>query len=211
VDEWSDLERAAAAMRRLNRAVARFDASDADLDEVARVAAELAQRLEAQPARYKKMVFPAVPIDAGGAAERVRSDGGHETTGDLEFDPFSVGGGRLSPASVGLQLRRDGAAAVAARCVVDGMFQGPPGRVHGGVVALIFDELMAMVVRLTGRRAFTVRLQVHLRAPAPIDAELSFRAWQHEIDGRKIVIHAEGHSADGLFAEADALFIQVPH
>ena len=73
------------------------------------------------------------------------------------------------------------------------------------------NHMLAMVSRVNGRRALTVRLQVHLRAAAPIETELTFRAWEHEVDGRKVVVHAEGRSADGLFVEADALFIQIPH
>ncbi len=211
MDDWSALEQAAAAMRRLNRAVAWSDAPDVDLHEVARLATELSRRLETWPVRHKETVLPTASTVGGPAADHVHADGATDASGDLEFDPFSVGGGRLSPASIGLEFRRDGAAAVTARCRVDGMFQGPPGRVHGGVIALILDELMAMVVRATGRRAFTARLQVHLRAPAPIDVELRFRAWEHQVDGRKVVIHAEGRSDEGLFVEADALFIEVPH
>jgi acyl-coenzyme A thioesterase PaaI-like protein len=90
------------------------------------------------------------------------------------------------------------------------MFQGPPGRAHGGTVALIIDELMGMVNRVAGRRAFTARLQVHLRAPAPVDVELTFRAWEHEVDGRKVTIRAEGRLDETLIVEADALFIEIP-
>jgi acyl-coenzyme A thioesterase PaaI-like protein len=127
----------------------------------------------------------------------------------LEFDPFSAGGGRLHPSSIGIDFTRGVGTSVTARCTVDGMFQGPPGRVHGGVVALIVDELMGMVIRVGERRAFTARLQVHLRAPAPVEVALTFRAWEHDVDGRKIVLRAEGHANGVLIVEADALFIEV--
>jgi acyl-coenzyme A thioesterase PaaI-like protein len=202
--DWLALEQAAIAMRRLNRAVATFEVPDEELQEVARVAIELSQRLEAGDVRRKEQEFATLPFFAppGERPPPVEGD-------LLEFDPFSLGGGRLHPSSIGIEFRRDGPAAVTARCTVHGMFQGPPGRAHGGTVALIVDELMGMVNRVAGRRAFTARLQVHLRAPAPVDVELTFRAWEHEVDGRKVTIRAEGRHNETLIVEADALFVEL--
>ncbi|MFT3855651.1 MAG: PaaI family thioesterase [Ilumatobacteraceae bacterium] len=76
-----------------------------------------------------------------------------------------------------MDIRRDGDASVVATVRVDPMFQGPPGRVHGGIVAMLIDELMGAVNRMLGRRAFTARLAVDFRAAAPIDTELTLRAW----------------------------------
>jgi hypothetical protein len=154
--DWLALEQAAAAMRRLNRAVATFDAPDAELRELARVATELSQRLEAGDVRQKEQDLATLPFFVSlGESSRTTAVG--ET---IEFDPFSLGGGRLHPSSIGIEFRRDGTASVTARCTVHGMFQGPPGRAHGGTVALIIDELMGVVNRVAGRR-FTARLQVH--------------------------------------------------
>jgi acyl-coenzyme A thioesterase PaaI-like protein len=203
--DWLALEEASAAMRRLNRAVATFEVPDEEWREVARVAGELALRLEAGRVRQKEDDLMTLPFFAA-LGEGPPSTAEGDT---LEFDPFSLGGGRLHPSSIGIEFRRDGRASVSARCTVHGMFQGPPGRAHGGTVALIVDELMGVVNRVAGRRAFTARLQIHLRAPAPVDVELTFRAWEHEVDGRKVVIRAEGRSDETLIVEADALFIEV--
>jgi acyl-coenzyme A thioesterase PaaI-like protein len=201
--DWSTLEQVAAAMRRLNRAVATFELPDAELHEIAEAVTELSRRVEGGELRDKQRDHETLPSGASGddrAALTTRGD-------ELEFDPLSLGGGRLHPASVGIDFRRDGPTSVIARCTVHGMFQGPPGRVHGGVVALIIDELMGTVNRIAARRAFTARLQIHLRAAAPVDVELTFRAWEHEVDGRKIFVRAEGRHGDTLIVEADALFI----
>ncbi|MET0325918.1 MAG: PaaI family thioesterase [Ilumatobacteraceae bacterium] len=125
----------------------------------------------------------------------------------VEFDPFSGGGGRLHPASVGIDVRRDGDTAVVAVLRVDPMFQGPPGRVHGGVLATVIDELMGTVNRLIGQRAYTARLAIDYRAPAPIDTELTFRAWLHDRQGRKLTMRAEGRADADVVVEAEALFI----
>ena len=72
---------------------------------------------------------------------------------------------------------------------------------------MVIDELMGAVNRVLGRRAFTARLALDFRAPAPIDVDLNFRAWLHDLNDRKITIRAEGRIEDGVFVEAEALFI----
>lgn len=52
--------------------------------------------------------------------------------------------------------------------------QGPPGIVHGGLVATIADELAAWtVVVLRGRMGFTAAFDGRLRGPLRIDTELT--------------------------------------
>jgi acyl-coenzyme A thioesterase PaaI-like protein len=203
--DWLALEEATAALRRLNRAVTTFDVPDDELRDLARVASELSQRLEAGEVRQKEQDMLTLPFFvAAGECPPASAEGD-----TLEFDPFSLGGGRLHPSSIGIDFTREAGPCVTARCTVPGMYQGPPGRVHGGVVAVIVDELMGTVVRVSERRAFTARLQVQFRAPAPVDVQLTFRAWVQDVDGRKITIQAEGHAGDVLVVEADALFIEV--
>ena len=91
------------------------------------------------------------------------------------------------------------------------MFQGPPGRVHGGIVAIVIDELMGTVNRMLGQRAYTARLAIDFRNPAPIDTELTFRAWLHDQQGRKITMRAEGRAGGDVFVEADGLFVVPRH
>jgi acyl-coenzyme A thioesterase PaaI-like protein len=204
VKDWSALEEAAAAMRRLNRAVANFEADDGDWREVAARVTELAERLETGDVRSKDEAVLTLPDFVTANEGRPLPVAVGEA---VEFDPFSIGSGRLHPSSVGMELRRDGDASVSGVVHVDPMFQGPPGRVHGGVVALLMDELMSMVNRIVGRRAYTARLAVDLRAPAPIGTDLTFRARLHDVTGRKITIRADGRSPAGVFAEAEALFV----
>jgi acyl-coenzyme A thioesterase PaaI-like protein len=202
VTDWSARADAARALRRLNRAFAGFEVDGDVLRELADQAEELAAVLEAGPRRDKEADTTALADGHPAAAAAVVGE-------RVEFDPFSACGGRVHPSSVGLELFRDGDAAVSARTTVDPMFQGPPGRVHGGVVAMIADEVMGMVNRVVGQRAFTARLTVNLRAPAPTGEALEFRARQRERTGRKILIDVEGRSEAGVFVDGEALFIAV--
>ncbi|MFM7537594.1 MAG: PaaI family thioesterase [Acidimicrobiales bacterium] len=202
-DEWAAMAEAAAALRRVNRAFAGRLASDDELRSLAAAADALAARLESGAPRSKELTMgTALGIAPGSVAPPATPVGD-----ELEFDPLGAGGGRLHPASVGFLLVRDTETSVRCTTVVDGMFQGPPDRVHGGIVALLFDEVMSAVNRAMGTRAFTARLTLNLRAPAPVGSEITIRAWQQAVEGRKITICAEGHGIDGRFADADGLFI----
>lgn len=204
MSEWAALEEAAGALRRLNRAVAARDLDDDELGEIARVVGRLADGVAVRPWRDKGEDMDTLVDLAAAMAGRPLPVAVGES---LEFDPFSAGGGRLHPSAVGMDVRRDGESAVVADVRVDRMFQGPAGRVHGGILAVIIDELMGTVNRMIGQRAFTARLTVDFRAPAPIDTELTFRAWLHDQQGRKITMRAEGDAGDGAFVEAEALFV----
>jgi acyl-coenzyme A thioesterase PaaI-like protein len=199
VTDWSAYADAAQALRRLNRAFSGFGVGDDELRDVTSQAHKLAELLEAGQPRNKE-------DDALGL--NANYDASAAAVGDrLEFDPFSAGGGRFHPCSVGLDIRREGFSSVTATTIVDPMFQGPPGRVHGGVVALIVDEVMASVNRVMGQRAFTANLSLNLRAGAPTATPLVFRAWLRERRGRKIMIDVEGRSEAGVFVDGEALFI----
>jgi len=197
--DWAAYADAAQALRRLNRAFSGFVVGADELRDVTSAAHKLADLLEAGQPRSKE--DDALRLNAA-------YDASATAVGEqLEFDPFSVGGGRFHPCSIGFELRREGDSSVTATTIVDPMFQGPPGRVHGGVVALIVDEVMASVNRVMGQRAFTAKLSLNLRAAAPTGTPLLFRAWLRERRGRKIMIDVEGRTDAGVFVDGEALFI----
>ena len=88
-------------------------------------------------------------------------------------------------------------------------FEGPHGAVHGGVVALLFDQILGHHNVAIGTRGMTGRLDVRYRQPTPIDAELSFEARTVRTGHRYALVRGDlGHegvitaSAQGLFARA---------
>jgi acyl-coenzyme A thioesterase PaaI-like protein len=200
VTDWSARADAALALRRLNRAFAGFEVGSDVLAELTRRAGEMADTLEAGERRDKEADNWALHGEDGAPPVAAVGEA-------MEFDPFSAAGGRFHPSSIGLDIRRDGETSIFATAIIDPMFQGPPGRVHGGVIALIADEVMGCVNRASGQRAFTARLTVNLRAPAPTGETLEFRAWQRERRGRKILIDVEGRSPAGVFVDGEALFV----
>ncbi len=129
--------------------------------------------------------------------------------GQIEFDMASPIGGIANPCSVGASYFRDGDQVIG-RVAVGRCFEGPPERVHGGIICAIFDEVMGSVFRATGTAsAFTGELSVRFEAPAPILVDLEFRARLVGEAGRKRFLEGEAYSADGKFASATATFIEM--
>lgn len=88
-------------------------------------------------------------------------------------------------------------------------FEGAPGRVHGGIVAAVFDDLLGSAMAEARSPGFTGRLTVHYRAPVPIERVVRFRAWRGAHEGRKLHVHADVRLDDRVLASADALMILV--
>lgn len=94
-------------------------------------------------------------------------------------------------------------------CLEDA-YQGPPGCVHGGYLAAMFDSLLGVLpYRLTGQRgAFTGRLTVRYRSLTPLNAELVLTGRLTAVRSRRVTAAGQCH-ADGLLtAEAEALFVR---
>lgn len=61
-------------------------------------------------------------------------------------------------------------------------FTGPPGFVHGGITAMIADQLVALAPLAIGIRPITRALHVRYRRPVPLHEELELVAECVEID-----------------------------
>ena len=131
-------------------------------------------------------------------------------TGDVRaFRDSSIVSGPVNPLAPPVELRMTEEGAIGTGTL--GIpYEGPPGHVHGGVTAMIFDELLGMVQSRAGNPGMTGRLTVHYRRPAPLYVELTFRGALERVEGRKIFTRGTLHAGDDLCAEAEGLFISVP-
>lgn len=87
-------------------------------------------------------------------------------------------------------------------------YQGPPGCVHGGIVALLFDEMLGLANAAAGSVGMTADLRVSYKSPTPLNAPLRFEAKLERVEGRKIWTSATLHTGDRLCASTEALFIE---
>jgi acyl-coenzyme A thioesterase PaaI-like protein len=88
-------------------------------------------------------------------------------------------------------------------------YEGPPGHVHGGYVAALFDELLGLTQSLSGEHGMTGRLTVHYRSPTPLNTELRVEGTLDRTSGRKILCTGRMYAGETLCAEAEGLFITV--
>ncbi len=89
-------------------------------------------------------------------------------------------------------------------------YEGPPGCVHGGYLAAVFDEVLGAAQSLGGRPGMTGTLTVRYRAPTPLHTPLRFDGELVRVEGRKLFTAGTCHAGDTLTCEAEAVFITIP-
>jgi acyl-coenzyme A thioesterase PaaI-like protein len=80
--------------------------------------------------------------------------------------------------------------------------------VHGGVVAGVWDQVLAFACMIQGTPGHTATFSTHYRAITPLHEELRFEAWVERTDGRRVFARGHCHAGGTLVSEADGLFIQ---
>jgi acyl-coenzyme A thioesterase PaaI-like protein len=146
--------------------------------------------------------------------ERGMIDGRSTDSTRSSFNTHSLFRGRDSAIAVPLDARMvtlpDGRRIVEGRVTCPLLYEGPPGGVHGGYVAGLFDDVLGGTQQLIeGPSGLTGTLTVRYRSITPLATELHFRAWIDHVRGRRIRAKATCHAEGRLTAEAEALFIRV--
>jgi len=89
-------------------------------------------------------------------------------------------------------------------------YQGANRILHGGIIALLFDEAMGKLNRLHGVRAVTAELNVKYLRPVPVDAEIIVEAREDSRDGRNLIHRAEMRDPAGkVFARSKGRFVAI--
>ncbi|MDH3047304.1 PaaI family thioesterase [Gordonia alkanivorans] len=82
--------------------------------------------------------------------------------------------------------------------------------VHGGVVTMMFDDVLGTFVAECGQPdCVTAYLKVDYRSPTPIERKLRLTGRIDRIDGRKVVVSGEIRDGESVCAQAEALFLRV--
>ncbi|MFQ5515629.1 MAG: PaaI family thioesterase [Myxococcota bacterium] len=189
---WAQNRRLAVAMRRVIDGLVRIDAPEDEL----RLAAEALERYAERLARHPKRMRPP------GYTESV-------TSGDpAAFFDYSPLIGRSNPLAPPVTMRAAGRE-VHGTVTFGAAYEGPPGCVHGGIIAAAFDEVLGYAQALTGNPGMTGTLQVRYRSPTPLATELRFEARVTRTERRKNFAEGRLQAGDTLCAEAEAVFITL--
>ena len=89
-------------------------------------------------------------------------------------------------------------------------YAGGGGFAHGGIIAVVLDEAMGKLSKLTDERAVTAEMTVVYRKPVPVDREICVQGWQEEEKGRNRFRVAEIRDSRGeLLARGTGRFVVV--
>ena len=192
-DEEVDAENAvfgalASAVRRLNEATLRTTVDHDTVEEVRRQVEEATVRLE-------KSMIPGnfgVAITKSG---RVRGYGNAVV-------------GLRNPNAVPVQIVQDREAGRAsAEFELGPLHEGPPGQVHGGVVALVLDQIFGEAAAAGGTPGMTGTLTLRYALNTPL-GPCSAAAWVDRRDGIKTIVKGEMRRADGtVTVTGEGIFI----
>ncbi len=87
-------------------------------------------------------------------------------------------------------------------------YEGPPGYVHGGIIALLFDQILGQSNLEAGIPAMTGNLTVRFRKPTPLFRELEIQADGPEKTDERRCLTRGRLLCDGVVtAEAKGLFV----
>jgi hypothetical protein len=95
-----------------------------------------------------------------------------------------------------------------ATCTCGWAYEGPPGSVHGGYVAAIFDQFLGMAQLITKQPGMTAYLHVNFHNRTPLNTELKMEARVVKMEGRKNIIRGEMFADGVMTASAEGLFVQ---
>ncbi len=124
------------------------------------------------------------------------------------FFPWSPIIGPLNPLSGDVEFNfADGR--TTGRAFLDAQYNGPPGMVHGGIIALLFDELLGGTNVCNGLGGFTGTLSIRYERPTWIEHELELESWVDRIEGRKVFTAGTISINGEVTARAEGIFIMT--
>ena len=160
-------------------------------------AAEIAATLEGIDERLKR--------HPRGAAPKKALPDFHDLQAIFRGDPII---GEHNPIAPPVAVERDGDV-IRGRATLGAPYEGPPGYVHGAIIAAVFDMLLGLANVASGNPGMTGTLTVRYRRPTPLNTELVFEASTGERKGRKVMAHGSCHANGELTAEAEGVFVAL--
>ena len=198
--QWQARREFAAQLRQLCELAVTADVPAAQLSLYSTQLREQAEALSSLPMRRGKMAHINASEDVDG--ERFRREL------DIVNHELSVLTGPVNPLAAPLNLWFEGDK-VHGRATMGWRYEGPPGCVHGGFVAALFDHFLGAGQLLASQAGPTGTLKVRYSRPTPIDCELELLGWVESEQGRKNSLRGEMRANGVLTASCEGLFIAI--
>lgn len=189
---WAEKRRLATAMRTVIERLVTTDAPEDELHAAADALERYAMRLERHPRRTRPVGF-AESANAGNVA------------GFFDYSPLI---GLSNPLAPPLTLGVDGTL-VRGSAIFGAAYEGPPGHVHGGIIAAVFDEVLGFAQSMSGSPGMTGTLIIRYRQPTPLHREIRMEGEIARVEGRKIFTVGRMYAGDVLTAESEGIFVSV--
>ena len=191
-DEWAAKRRVADAIRQLTEVLV---TSSPDIEKMHAIA----EQLEVTALDFRKS--PRILGRSDWAAT-----GEHGSFGQVshELNPMA---GWSNPIAPPVTSWIDGDLA-RATCQCGWAYEGPPGSVHGGFVASIFDQFLGMAQILGGQPGMTGYLHVNYHNRTPLNTELTLEGRLVKVERRKTVMRGAMYADGVMTASAECLFVQ---
>jgi acyl-coenzyme A thioesterase PaaI-like protein len=187
-------------LRSLADAVRRLIAITVDSDADATTTAAAASRVHALADELDAMVVDPAPVKHGGGS----GDATHPHD-NFQFDAML---GLYNPLALPIEMSWEPPRAVG-RATFTSPYEGPPGCVHGAIIAAGFDQVFNVANLKNGVPGPTAYLHVEYRRPTLLRREVVFEGWVDQVEGRKTRCRGRIVQGDAVTCEAEGLFIQV--
>ena len=128
--------------------------------------------------------------------------------GQRFFNPV-VGPG--NPVAPPMRVELEAGAAVGS-CTLGLAYEGPFTFAHGGVSALLLDQIMGYATAAAGHPGVTGRLQVRYRSPVPLGEPLRLRAAVVDVLGARVAVRGTlslAAAPDDVLVEAEGRFMTL--
>jgi len=124
------------------------------------------------------------------------------------YNPVTGSGSALAPP---LHIEVAGQAVIGT-CTLGLAFEGPPAFAHGGISAMLLDQLLGYAASAAGHPGMTVKLETRYLAPVPLQTPLRLTAEVSEVNGRRVTargVIATAADPDTVLVEATGAFVAL--
>ncbi|QBI53913.1 PaaI family thioesterase [Streptomonospora litoralis] len=130
--------------------------------------------------------------------------------GRVEYGTLAnIVAGPTNAAAPPLRLERASGGGLHGGFRLNGVYQGPPGLVHGGWLAALLDQALGAAAGAEGMPGLTANLDVNYRRPTPVEAPLEITARVTGTERRKVFVAAEISHDGEVTAEGTALMVRL--